>query len=262
MAEHVHRDVDQFALDRFIDGNERTISIHREVNGFRRAPHSALAGDALATAHDPLDMQICSLLSVAVDHLSSLKFQVVDANMVPAFAGFSLIRSAVEAAGIGLWMLGPSSRDERVLRTVQTSYESVHDAHVIRCEVEGKPYVRPTEEDALIAELRTVLDDRPQLIGRSLSPPPIAKRLQRAQAYTHTHDSLSLLTLWRIASGITHGRREVIASMIPGEAISRGEGITEVAMSTSLETLSLFYITAINYLTNLADLLTLRNQPA
>lgn len=262
MTEHVHRDIDEVALARFLEGEERTSSIHREVNSFVRLKGSALAGDAAATGHDPLDMQICSLMSVAIDHLSSLKFQVVDANMVPAFAGFSLVRSAVEAVGVGLWMLGPTSRDERVLRTVQTSHESVHDAEVIKCELAGVAYSRSAEEDVKDAELRAILDARAGLVGRSLTPPSLAKRLGAAQVFATTPDELSLLTLWRITSGITHGRRDIITSMVPGEVVAQDAGVTHMAMTTSFETLSLFYIAAINYLTNLADLLRQRNHPA
>jgi hypothetical protein len=63
----------------------------------------------------------------AVDHLDALRALVADAHVVHARAAFTLMRAAIENAATAVWLLGPSSRDERILRRLRLAWADSRD---------------------------------------------------------------------------------------------------------------------------------------
>ncbi len=104
-------------------------TLHAQFRDYSVRSGTALAGDDVATPFEHLSSQIETSIAVAFDNLRTVKLIMQDAATVPAFSHFGLVRNAIEGAGIGLWLLGPTSRGERVLRSLQSSFESRKDLH-------------------------------------------------------------------------------------------------------------------------------------
>src|SRR5688572_8074481 len=89
---------------------------------------SSLAGDDRAT--DPYQtshvMRWC--ITAAADHLHAVKTLVVDAHVLHVAAPASLARVALENAATAVWVLGPTSREERVIRTLRWYARNFRDA--------------------------------------------------------------------------------------------------------------------------------------
>ncbi|WP_243227427.1 hypothetical protein [Microbacterium sp. CIAB417] len=107
------------AADYFLDVDTQLRPVISRLNGFKVQPGSAFAGDDEATRTGAISHQASALLSVAADNAHALRSVVVKAKVIPAFAGCSLTRNAIERAGVTLWLMGPPTRDTRVLHALQ-----------------------------------------------------------------------------------------------------------------------------------------------
>jgi hypothetical protein len=65
-------------------------------------PGSELAADDAASRTDAVSHQARALLSVAADNASTLSRVAVKAEVLPTFAGYALMRIAIECAGVAL----------------------------------------------------------------------------------------------------------------------------------------------------------------
>lgn len=199
----------------------------KEVDGLAVSRGSSLAGDDAATTTDPLSFQVVGLLNVAIDNLNSIRLIVVDAGSLPVYSFQTLLRSAIECVGLALWMLGPTARDERILRAVQTTYESRRDHRALLAELDIGRTAGRTESERDFEDLLQALRERPAIVGRSLRPPSISARLRLAEEFLtrRSADTLTLVLRWKVASAVTHARRHTIwltSDAAGGEAIPGG----------------------------------------
>jgi hypothetical protein len=221
-------------------------------------PGTELAGDDDATPYESLSSQIETNIAVSFDNLRTVKLIMQDARTVPAFAHFGLVRNAVEAAGIGLWQLGPDSRDERVLRSLQISFEGRKDIHGLEAAMDAS-FSRLPSTDPATLRLEEIRDARPTIRGLPLRPPPITDRLKGAQDYARDSGDFSLLVTWKMTSGIAHGQRSALYAMLDRELISTNEVGARVNMTSSISTIAGTYKLALHYLMDLLMLLLNRN---
>lgn len=244
-----------------LEANERIEPLVNFMQRFAVASGTSLAGDDSATAYDPLSNQVRSLLSVALDNMQAFSALLIRAEVLPAFAGHALMRNALEGAGLSLWLLGPTARDERVIRALQNSYESRFDLHTLHAEIHDTAFVRPDTGDRVYDRLAELRDARPNLAGRSLRPQAISKRLALAEPHVtrQSEDQLRLVTLWRITSGITHGRRDIIWQVIDGELASTTSTGAEMRMTAGVSQVASFFVATVNYLQDGVRLLQERN---
>src|SRR4051794_35524272 len=73
-------------------------------------PGSDLLADDEATAYVQTSHIVQAHVAYAVDHLNALRALIVDAELIPMGAGFTLIRAAIENACAVVWLLGPDER--------------------------------------------------------------------------------------------------------------------------------------------------------
>lgn len=222
---------------------------------------SSLAADDAATAYDPLSTQIRGQLAHALDHLMTLEALIRQAEVLPAMAAFTLLRSSLESVGVALWMLGPSSRDERVLRTLRTDYEALVDVYGVKEEITGNSTViqRLPADHTTKLRLEELRDGRPALVGRALHVmPSITKRLREADQYVASRGAIQLVALWRTLSGVAHGRRHVLANLLDREVIGVDEKMYSMRMTSSLSLFTGSYYIAEQYLSQLVKLFLMR----
>lgn len=233
-------------------------TLHENFEDYAVLPGTELAGDDAATPYEHLSSQIETNLAVSLDNLRTVKLIMQDARTVPAFSHFGLIRNAIEAAGIGLWQLGPHSRDERVLRALQTSFESRKDIHGLEAAMDGS-FSRLPPTDRATLRLEAIRDARSAIRGVSLRPPTITERLKEAQRYARDSGDFSLLVTWKMTSGIAHGQRSALYAILDRELLSTNEVGARVNMTSSLSTIAGTYKLALHYLMDLLMLLLNRN---
>jgi hypothetical protein len=90
-------------------------------------PGSSLSADDAATAPYQLSHMVGGALLSAVDHFDAFRALVVDAQVVHARAPYTLLRAALENASVAVWLLAPSSRDERILRRLRLQWIDSRD---------------------------------------------------------------------------------------------------------------------------------------
>jgi hypothetical protein len=233
-------------------------TLHEVFEGFAVQVGTDLAGDDVATPYEQISSQVETNIAVSFDNLRTVQLIMQDARTVPAFAHFGLIRNAIEAAGIGLWLLGPDSRDARVLRSLQTSFESRKDIHSLETAMDGS-FSRLSPTDPATLRLEEIRDARPAIRGLPLKPPTITDRLKEAQDYARDSGDFSLLATWKMTSGIAHGQRSALYAMLDREVVSTNEVGARVNMTSSLTTTAGTYKLALHYLMGLLMLLLNRN---
>lgn len=191
------------------------------VTKFRVQPSSSLAGDDKATGYETLSSQVETNIQGAIDNVRALSALILGANMLPAYAHFGLLRNALEMTGLGFWLLGPSARDERVLRSLQAALESERDAFIASNELKGNP-AKFVADNPVQLILQSQRDARANLIGRTLNAPSISARLKVAQEYCEPLP-YTILGFWRITSGAMHGRRTVLKELLQHEIVEASE---------------------------------------
>lgn len=258
--ERVHSDeIEQKAMDLLVKALQRLEQWEEAVSSLGVMDRTSLAGDDRATPYENISSQVRSYLSVAIDHLRTLREVALEGQSLPAMAGFTLIRAAVEAIGTSLWLLGPGSRDVRVLHSLQLARESHHDVFTAEAEYRGTSPKLP-EDDATIRRLAEIRDDRPGLRGRSLHEPTMAKRLKEAQAFAE-NEKFTLIVIWRIASGIAHGGRGMLYELLDREVIETDETRFEVMMKSSFTAVAGMYAVTERHLNHAVALFRARNVP-
>jgi hypothetical protein len=181
-------------------------------------PGSSLAGDDAKTRPYELSHAVTHTTSVAVEHLHALKV-LLGTGTLHNSAPYALVRSAIEAASTGLWLLGPRSRSARVLRRLSLANEDAHDGSRAAAEM-GLPVPRPLAERTaqLTALAQSAAGPTAKLEGVKFSAVV-------AEAGRHPGVTMRSLAAWQVCSGFAHGRtwsslslleREVVAHPQPG----------------------------------------------
>lgn len=199
---------------------------------FRVGRRSSLAGDDAATSYENLSSQVETSLQGAIDNVLALKALMLEAKMLPVFAHFALLRSSLEMVGTGFWLLGPVLRDERVIRSLQLAYEARRD-YVSAANEIHRTEIMPTADDWVVAQLQAERLARGAIADRSLAPPSIATRLREGQKYC-SNQPYSILGLWRMTSGATHGRRAILSDLLDHEVIEADSGHVRTSVSSGV----------------------------
>lgn len=169
---------------------------------FPVAKRSSLAGDD--TAADPYQtshaLRMC--LTAGVDHLHAVKVLVLDQGVIHVAAPSSLVRGALENFSAAYWMLGPHSRDDRVLRSLRWYAKNFKD---------GDQASAPLNLSGHVA-----LDDKMQKLyavaaERRIAPKSVKSGYTSTEAVTYSENTapdlpLGVVLPWRLCSGFAHGR--------------------------------------------------------
>lgn len=158
-----------------------------------------LLGDYAAS---PDAVRMCA---VALDHLRYLLDYTRDpTERPPTFAAFTLARAAIEAAAGALWLVGPSTREERLANAL--TWHAQDDADLVRFarNLTGKP--RSGHKQA-VSEHNTPIFTLAERLG--LPPGAVLGALSSTTILTAAHlppMAPSPFLTWSAASGFAHGR--------------------------------------------------------
>lgn len=152
-----------------------------------------------------------SLLDCAVDDLACAFAIVDDLERVHPVGIPTLVRGAIELAGIGMWVLTGDGRQGRQERALQVAHDSLRNASRFADQLAGTPSVpNHVLDDARMArddfnsERGDLLDGAAKL---GINKEDAKKRLNRTQALQEVDDALGteFLLRWQMCSGYAHG---------------------------------------------------------
>jgi hypothetical protein len=170
---------------------------------------SSLRGDDAAAHPYEISHAVHGALVSAVDHLDALRALVADAHVLHARTPFTLMRAALENSSTAVWLLGPSSRDERILRRLRLAWADSLDLESAAQQIGQQP---PLSRAGWKAKLEAVAQ------ARGMTGLQVAVITGRPPSYTSIVESAgnearidgltgdASLFCWRVASGIAHAR--------------------------------------------------------
>jgi hypothetical protein len=97
-----------------------------------QANSSIAADDRLTNPHQVSHAAVHGITG-ALDHLHSLRMLIQEASALHAYAPFTLCRAAIEGGAIAVWVLSPSSRDERIRRRLVLACQNARDTDAAAC---------------------------------------------------------------------------------------------------------------------------------
>ncbi len=223
---------------------------------------SRLAQDnAASKLYRPMTHELFYLLSSARDHLNEVHRAFRVTAHAPAFALFTLIRSAIESCAYGIWLQNGGTLNKRVGRLIQMQWDQRVSVDKYTA---ASGVVDPTVNTALLEQvLSKTKAARPGIQGDfRRSMPTTTNVLIETDKFIGAALLNSGLNAWRACSGITHGNVHFSTGVMNTAPIPGGGqgGATEVN-TPSLAGVSLMLLPAIIYFETLIDLIFEHGQP-
>lgn len=211
-------DIDPRALLRSLF--ERIDQLERHLSGPTAVPWVTESGSSLERDNEltrpfHLGHQVQRLIHVASDHLSGLRRLMGGGShgqgpgefVVNVYADYTLARGALEAATVAHWLLLPTSRATRVERTLSLMNQDFFDE---RRAGERLARLVPNGQEVL-ADLARRREERAQWVRDVVERAGISAdlprfRLEDAIAEVDARSGRELLLMWKLMSGMAHGR--------------------------------------------------------
>ncbi|MBT1681906.1 hypothetical protein [Curtobacterium flaccumfaciens] len=241
-------------------GFARLTALEQRIESLDVTERSSLDGDRAATRYNPIPDQLVGLLVAATDHLRAVQVTVEDSGgKILAMALFTLIRSAIEMSGTGLWILEPKSRDDRVLRSFALTWDNRRQVRSVKTELGHDP-AKDAGFNRMQARVEQLIDERPRIKGT---------RISKVDSVTGRLGSISGLVpdlveppliLWQMASGIAHGNTSMMQGVLEQKQLSPFVGgSASFELTTSVVTLAMFYDAALTLVARLVEMYDARN---
>jgi hypothetical protein len=233
----------------------RLVERSEDPSEFPVEPGSSLAGDDRASSPYQVSHCIRMCMAAGIDHLHAVKQLIVDDGTLHLAAPFSLSRGALETFATAFWILHPSSRNERVARTLRWHAKNFQDGHKATdlLKIEGS-----TLEEKL-AKLDAVGTPR------GITPKEIRAGYASTQAikYAETYSSVRVVFPWQLCSGFAHGRPWAYLGASTLETTdSDGSGVLGIRMTSSESTTLYPTLHAVRLLTELLRIYEQRSRVA
>jgi hypothetical protein len=98
------------------DRIDNLVYLRQSDDQFTVHPGSMLAADDDVSTPLQVSYGVRRHLDIAIDHLHTVRMLAVDADSIPTYGVFTLLRAAVENLGSAMWLLRGADRVERVRR--------------------------------------------------------------------------------------------------------------------------------------------------
>lgn len=225
----------------------------RQINGWQKAtsqpspvvePGSSLSGDDAKVPTLQVSSAAYQCFTHAVDHLHAVQALLFEAKVIHTYAPYSLLRAAVEAAGEAIWLLEPSSRQERIRRCLKRAYENVS---------KGKEFMELSGlQPSGRSHAERVREIRDLATQHGLDPNDVCGRwsTQRQLKYVDEvvgdDDEALAQNLWQICSGFAHGREWATLGLLERTVHSQVGNVVQLRLSSSTEVLlNMLYMTTL-----------------
>ncbi|NED22410.1 hypothetical protein G3I31_30985 [Streptomyces sp. SID9913] len=225
----------------------------RQIDGWTKAtgqhsptvePGSSLSGDDAKIPTLMVSSAAYQCFTHAVDHLHAVQALLFEARVIHSYAPYSLLRAAVEAAGEAIWLLEPSSRQERIRRCLKRAYENVRQGKdfmdLSGLQPSGRPHAERVQELKDLA-VQNGLDPH-DVCGRWSTQRQLAFADQAVGDGKETYAQ----NLWQICSGFAHGREWATLGVLERTVHSQVGNVVQLKLSSSTDVLlNMLYVAAL-----------------
>lgn len=217
------------------------------------APGSVLELERRHTSLHPTDAAVADYRARARDNLDQLFATMMDQEsgrlLARPYAQYSMIRAAIEAASMALWLVQSSKKPVRVLRCLQVSYRDVHDRYklaALLAEDGPKLDAERDRRDKLLRRLDELKNTLDQLEHEKLrNPPQYTEIMQSVSGGApkpgggSTYEVISPFVIWKLSSAFLHGSTHVTRVLSDIRQVTEFTGgLADFEMTPSLQILS------------------------
>ena len=218
------------ALEKIVAWNEETDQQSPAVEA-----GSSLSGDDAKVPTLLVSSAAYQCFVQAVDHLHAVHALLFTAEVLHPYAPYTLVRTAIENAATGIWILSPASRPERVRRCLKRAWENVRQGKEFmdRAGITPQPPARSIvqrEQEIKDLAVRNGLDQS-DVCGRW------STEHQIRCAGEALGDSVAAQSFWRICSGFAHGHPWASLSMLERAEHDREGNVVQLRLTGSSDAL-------------------------
>jgi hypothetical protein len=243
-------------------------SMYRELTDQLPVP---LAGSMLDverthTALESVDTLVMAHRARASENLDRVFEMMIDDDnerlLAYPFSLYSLIRSAVEAAATSMWLIQSSRKADRVLRALQLTYRSSHEALKFAELIKGNSGASPAAKGhaKTVHRLNELKDTVGPLRQLELGPPPhytailTAVSLKSRDAVGAGYEISSPLIVWKVSSAFLHGSSEVVRALSDIRQMEEfADGIASFEITPSIQMLAISIRTCVDLIAQLDE---------
>ncbi len=172
----------------------------------------------------------------AVDHLHANQALITEARMLHSFAPFSLVRGAMDNAALAVWLLAPTSQEERLTRRLHLAYEDMRQSdeahHLLGPEAPAPPRPIEVRKHEVIDLAKSLNLDAGAVGGKWTG---YEKIVRAAATETPGLKPDRVAHLWRCCSGFAHGRQWASLGLLDREEEVRSPNVQNVRLTTTVE---------------------------
>lgn len=191
---------EQAALRKWLELASKVEKVHEHLSD----PENALVLLGSSIAADDAKMHpyasvtpISHGIYYGVDHLLAIKHLVVDQQVIPLAATFTLSRGAIENLSLALWLMSATKREERLLRCLRWYMVDEVESNFVRDD-QGQ-----RRRDTVRTKVRQIARANNLSMSAVKQSPRSTEVVREAQAVAGIAD---LLFWWRVCSGFAHGK--------------------------------------------------------
>lgn len=186
---------------------QKLAALVAETDSFRPVPGSVLARDDMQVTPYLVSQAVLHNLNAGVIQLQAAQ-QLMQQGSQRVVASATLLRSSLEALAVALWILNSEEQSERLSLALAWFKHNVADERVAFADFVGNE----KSDDNRIADIRRIATQN------GLNLPGVNARVQSTDALRYADSALEvpnhlLLYVWRLCSGVAHGRPWAFANL-------------------------------------------------
>lgn len=117
----VNPKLEQHGREQYNQLRSRILEMRQKALAVRITPEGLLAREDQRTSYSPISYQVRWQLQLAAEHLVAFD-RLVEGHGLPDYAGYVLIRAALETSATAYWLIQPNVSNRRVLRALRMAY--------------------------------------------------------------------------------------------------------------------------------------------
>lgn len=195
--------LEQHGHEQYLELRDRIHELRKRTLSVTLTPEGLLAREDQRTNYSPISHQVRFQLQLAAEHLVAFD-RLVEAHGLPNYAGYVLIRAALETSATAYWLIQPNVSNRRVLRALRMAYWNQLDSAEFAIAAGFTDTTWDTERREHLEMLRGKVKGLHQsrLDVTRISHTNLLTDVGRALKLTQPP---STLLAWRLCSSLAHG---------------------------------------------------------
>lgn len=174
------------------------------------------------------------------------------------FSLYSLIRAAVEAAAVAMWLVKSSKKADRVFRALQVDFRDVNETLKLAELLKGKSGAKParvatTKSIERLNELKNTVGSLRQMkLGNPPTYTAILTVISSKERGAEGYDISSPLIVWKAASAFLHGSDQLVRAFSDIRQINDfEEGVASFEITPSIQMIAVSLLAIVDLIVEL-----------